>query len=120
MLNSIERQQQELKQDDEFGLGLASGYCQRLKFTENNTMVIVQYLKALENEINLSANYKRINLTTLVYFSRFLSNKKFKDMTKDDILLYLNSLRKSEIKDPLHGWISTYNLYVVVLTRFFK
>jgi len=68
VLNSTEtqKQKQELKQDDEFGLGLALGYCRRLKFTENNTPVIVAYLKELGNEINLSDNYKRINLTTLV------------------------------------------------------
>lgn len=119
MLNSIEKWKQELKQD-EFGLGLALGYCKRLKFTENNTPVIVQYLKALGNEIHLSDNYKRINLTTLVYLSRFHSNKKFKDMTKDDIILYLNSLRKNETVDPMHGWVSTYNPYLIVLTRFFK
>lgn len=119
MLNSIERQKQELKQD-EFGLGLALGYCRRLKFTENNTPVIVAYLKALGNEIHLSDNYKRINLTTLVYLSRFHSNKNFKDMIKDDVILYLNSLRKNETVDPMHGWVSTYNLYLIVLTRFFK
>ena len=77
-------------------------------------------MKALGNEINLSDNYKRINLTTLVYLSRFHSNKKFKDMTKDDIILYLNSLRKNDTVDPMHGWVSTYNLYLIVLTRFFK
>jgi hypothetical protein len=93
VLNSIERQEQELKQD-EFGLGLASGYCRRLKFTGINAPVIVDYLKAINNEIHLSSNYKRINLRTLVYCSRYLSNKKFKEMTKDDILLYLNSLKK--------------------------
>ena len=52
MLNSLELQKQDLIQD-EFGLGLAFGYCRRLKFTENNTPVIVAYLKALGNEINL-------------------------------------------------------------------
>jgi hypothetical protein len=91
--------QQEQKQDfidDEFGLGLASGYCRRLKFCQDNAPVIANYLKALGNEIHLSAHYKRINHTTLVYFSRFHSNKKFKEMTKDDIILYLNSLRKND------------------------
>ena len=106
--------------DDEFGLGLAKGYCQRLKLTEENTPIIVDYLKSLENEIHLSSNYKRMNLTTLVYLSRFHSNKDFKEMTKDDVLSYLNSLKKSETVDPIHSWVSTYNLYLVLLTRFFK
>ena len=106
--------------EDEYGLGLALGYCRRLKLTQGNAPVIAKYLKVLENEINVSDNYKRINLTTLVYFSRFHSNKKFKEMTKEDVILYLNSLRKNDAADPLHGWVSTYNLYLIVLTRFFK
>jgi integrase len=110
------------KQDfaDEYGLGLAAGYCRRLKFCQDNAPVIINYLKALANEIYVSDNYKRMNLTTLVYLSRFHSNKQFKQMTKDDIVLYLNSLRKKDDADPLHRWVSTYNLYVMVLTRFFK
>ena len=62
----------------------------------------------------------RINLTTLVYLSRFHFNKNFNEMTKEDILSYLNSLRKNDAADPLHSWISTYNLYLIVLSRFFK
>jgi integrase/recombinase XerD len=107
-------------QEDEYGLGLASGYCRRLKLTQDNAPTIVNYLNALENEINLSDNYKRINLTTLVYLSRFHSDKKLKEMTKEDIIHYLNSLRRNDATDPLHSWVSTYNLYLVVLTRFFK
>ena len=109
-----------LDTEDEFGLDLALGYCRLLKLTEDNAPVIANYLNALGNEIHLSINYKRMNLTTLVYISRFLSNKKFKEMTKEDITLYLNSLRKDELKDPSHRWVSTYNLYLVILTRFFK
>ena len=110
----------EERQDDEFGLGLAPGYCKRLKFTGKNTPVILNYLRALGNEIHISSNYKRLTLTTLVYLSRFHSNKDFREMTKDDLLSYLNSLRKNETVDPMHGWVSTYNLSLVLLTRFFK
>jgi integrase/recombinase XerD len=106
--------------EDEFGLGLALGYCRRLKLCQDNVPIIVNYLKALGNEINLSSNYKRLNLTTLTYLSKFHSNKSFKEMTKDDMLLFLNSIRKNDVADPLHRWVSTYNLNLVVLTRFFK
>jgi integrase len=41
-------------------------------------------------------------------------------MTKEDIQAFLNSIRKSEEEDPLHGWVSTYNLNLILLTRFFK
>ena len=92
------KQEQEFSTEDEYGLGLALGYSRRLRFTGDNSRVIVQYLNALGNEIHLSDNYKRINLTTLVYLSRFHSNKKFKDITKQDTILYLNSLRKLTLK----------------------
>ena len=101
-------------------VGLSSGFCKRLMLTEDNVPVLLQYLRCLENEISLSKSYKKLTLAVLVYCSRFHSNKKFKNMTKEDIILFLNSLRKNETIDPLHSWISTYNLYLVVLQRFFK
>ncbi|MGI0042432.1 MAG: hypothetical protein ACRD47_01865 [Nitrososphaeraceae archaeon] len=39
-------------------------------------------------------------------------------MKRDDIIAYLNSLRKPD--DPSHRWIGTYNLDLLFITRFFK
>ncbi|HEY7227443.1 MAG TPA: hypothetical protein VH481_04895, partial [Nitrososphaeraceae archaeon] len=39
----------EEEKQDEYGLGLAPGYCRRLKFTGENTPVVVQYLRTIEN-----------------------------------------------------------------------
>ena len=72
-------------------VGLSTGLCKRLALTEDNAQVIMHYIKCFESEINLSKSYKKITVATLVYCSRFHSNKKFKDMTKDDIISYLNS-----------------------------
>ena len=44
----------------------------------------------------------------------------FKEFTRDDILQFLDSLRKPEVLDPLHKWIGTYNIYRVLFIRFFK
>ena len=41
-------------------------------------------------------------------------------MTRQDIIDYLDSLRKPEQVDPLHKWIGTYELTRMVLLRFFK
>lgn len=41
-------------------------------------------------------------------------------MTRDDVIAFLNSLRKTEEQDPMHKWIGTYNLYLTCITRFFK
>jgi integrase len=44
----------------------------------------------------------------------------FKEITRQDLLSFLDSFRKNESTDPLHKWIGTYNLYRVLLMRFFK
>jgi integrase len=41
-------------------------------------------------------------------------------MRREDIIAYLNSVRKTDEQDPMHKWIGTYNLYLTVLIRFFK
>jgi integrase len=46
--------------------------------------------------------------------------EKFIDMTRGDILCYLDKCRKLENEDPLHKWIGSYNAKLVVLSRFFK
>jgi hypothetical protein len=50
----------------------------------------------------------------------FVINKPFKEMTREDIVLFLDSVRKPEATDPLHKWIGTYNQDRGLLIRFFK
>jgi integrase len=75
----------------------------------------------MKNEINLSNGYRKLNVYVLYIISQFFKNKKtIKELTRDDILQFLDSLRKPEASDPLHKWIGTYNLYRVLFIRFFK
>jgi integrase/recombinase XerD len=41
-------------------------------------------------------------------------------ITRDDILAFLDSYRKPDASDPLHKWVGTYNLYIMIITPFFK
>jgi len=50
----------------------------------------------------------------------FENHKSFKEITREDLLCFLDSFRKIESVDPLHKWIGTYNLYRIHLMRFFK
>jgi hypothetical protein len=59
-------------------------------------------------EINLSNTYRWNNISILCKFSNYHKNKPFDDITRDDILAFLDSLRKPEASDPLHKWIGTY------------
>ena len=59
-------------------------------------------------------------IDVLTNLSKYHNYKDFKDLTREDILSFLDSFRKSEPADPLHKWIGTYNLYRIYLQRFFK
>jgi integrase len=101
-------------------------YCElvlkdRSRLLKENALIICEYVIAMKREINPRLSYKKNTIQVLSDLSRTVGiQKKFIDMTRDDILLYLDKYRKSENEDQLHKWIGTYNLGVVVLCRFFK
>jgi integrase len=41
-------------------------------------------------------------------------------MTRDKIVQFLDSFRKTEEADPLHKWTGTYNRYLILLIKFFR
>jgi integrase len=85
-----------------------------------NAHIIVGYVIAMKIETNISDSYRTYTIQTLSLFSRFNKNKSFAHIKREDVLHYLDSCRKDETEDPLHKWIGTYNLRVVILGRFFK
>jgi integrase len=87
---------------------------------KENALNIANYISAMKSETNLSDSYRRNIVTILSMLSFRISNKLFKSMTRQDVLSYLDSLRKTESIDPFHKWIGTYNLYNTILTKFFR
>ena len=47
-------------------------------------------------------------------------SKESVDITKHDVQMFLDRYRKDESVDPLHKWIGTYNLNLIILSQFFK
>lgn len=74
----------------------------------------------MKSEVNLSDNYRRDQIEVLTRFSKYNNNKPFKDLTRADVIAFLDSFRKTEVQDPLHKWIGTYNLFRTYLSRFLK
>jgi integrase len=70
--------------------------------------------------MNPSDAYKKDTIVLLCKFSQINKDKIFKQMTRQDVIAFLDRFRKSETADPLHKWIGTYNLYGIYLLRFFK
>jgi integrase len=101
--------------------GLEPYYLDHLKkrISRKNSVIIARYI-SMRIETNLSDNHRRGVITALKMLSEFLNNKPFTEMGKEDVLLYLDSLRKSESLDESHRWISTYNQRAIAFLRFFK
>ena len=106
---------------DEVCAGLQDSYSNNLRSLsiEDNIVSIVNYISAMKTEINLADSYRKELIKLLCNFSGY-TNKDFKDTTRDDVVHYLDSFRKTETADPLHKWIGTYNLFRIHLIRFFK
>jgi integrase/recombinase XerD len=106
---------------EETSAGLPASHTKQLQsISEDNAALIVEYISAMKSEVNPSDHYRRDVIVTLCRFSKFSSNKPFKDSTRDRVIAFLDSFRKPESIDPLHKWISTYNIYIEHLLRFFK
>jgi len=106
--------------------GFTNRYCElalrdRNKLTKENALTISEYIIAMKREINPRLNTIQTTIQFLYGISKCVGiSKKFNEMAKEDILLYLDNCRKSENDDPLHKWIGTYNARRIILFRFFK
>jgi integrase/recombinase XerD len=109
---------------DETTAGLSSYYAKNLRsISGNNATTIVMYIAAMKSEVNLSDHYRKDLIEVLCRFIKYTcsnNNSDFKDLTRTNILGFLDSFRKTETQDPLHKWIGTYNIYRMHLLRFFK
>jgi len=88
--------------------------------SSENALSIVNFILTQKTEINISNTYRINMISTLVLLSNFLNHMSFKDMKREDILLYLDSLRKHEASDPLHKWVGCYNVKRQRFIRFFR
>lgn len=91
------------------------------KMSTPNMLALADYLVSMKSETNPSDNYRKNIIKVVSLLSRFHKNNlSFKAMKRDNVLLFLDHLRKPDNKDPKHKWIGTYNLYITVLIKFFK
>jgi integrase/recombinase XerD len=93
----------------------------RNRLSKENALAVCDYIIAMKREINPRLTTIRTTIQFLAELSKTVGiAKKFSDMTRDDILLYLDKCRKPENDDPLHKWVGSYNTRRIVLFRFFR
>jgi integrase len=90
------------------------------KISRENCSTIITYILAMQTEINPSERYRIDTIYMLKQLAEFHKPKSFRDMTRQDIIDFLDKSRKPEQVDPLHKWIGTYELSRIVLIRFFR
>jgi hypothetical protein len=66
-----------------------------LEKSEENALIICDYIIAEQNEINLRESTKEGKIKVLVDLLKFLNYKNLIAVNKNDILLYLNRYRKT-------------------------
>jgi hypothetical protein len=85
-----------------------------------NAQILCNFLSTGRIEGNLALITSMNHMQILCYFNRHLAYKSFERITKDDVLGYLASLRKSETDDPTYKWIGTHNVRQMILNKFFR
>jgi integrase/recombinase XerD len=98
-------------------------YFQRLLLEiskQNSTYIIDFVINELKRENNASVNYVRINIYAIAELVKHSKKSDLKKFIKEDILSYLDSLKKTEIQDPMHKWIGTHSLHRITIIKFFK
>ena len=71
-----------------------------------NERIISDYIEARKTQTSLAESTQRVMIDNLNRFSRF-TKKDFKDVKRDDIVSFLNSLRKSERTQITNGLAPT-------------
>ena len=90
------------------------------RITRENCLTIIAYILAFQTEISPKPSYRRETILKLKQLAEFHNPKSFKDMTRQDIIDFLDRLRKPEPLDSLHQWVGTYENNRIVLLRFFR
>jgi integrase len=90
------------------------------KISRENCITIINYILAMQTEVSPSERYRVDTIFKLKQLAEFHNAKSFRDMTRKDIIGFLDRLRKPEQVDPLHKWIGSYEVNRIVLLRFFK
>src|SRR5215204_788808 len=93
---------------------------QLAKSNIQNAKIVCDFITAEYNEQNVKLGTRLAHIKILYFFLRYLKYKDFQQITKADVLSYLNSLRKPESVDPTHKWIGTFNTRQMVLSKFFR
>jgi hypothetical protein len=92
--------------------GLQPFYKKILKerLSDKNVAIVCDYIISNKRQNNVGIHNVKLKIQTLVNFSEFIGmhkvlSKEFRDITKDDVHMFIERYRKDEKDDPLHKWV---------------
>jgi integrase len=85
-----------------------------------NAATIVDHILAEQMEGNIKSSTAESKIKVLLWLSKYYDDKPFQQLSKQEILGYLNSLRKPTSADPLQKWIGSYNNRLRYYAKFFR
>jgi len=74
----------------------------------------------MQVEVSSSPSYRIDSINKSKHFAEFHNPQSLRDITRQEIIDFLDSLRKPENINPLHKWIGIHEIYRIVLLRFFR
>ena len=89
-------------------------------YNSQNAETLCEFITAEHNEQNIKLSTRLTHIKIICWCNKYLKYKDFQQITKNDIIDYLGTLRKAEPDDPSHKWIGTYNFRQMVLSKFFR
>ena len=90
------------------------------KKSSKNAVTICDHILAEQTEHNIKTSTAESKVKSLLWLSKHLNDKRFEETTKQDILSYLNSLRKPTSIDPQQKWVGSYNNRLRYYAKFFR
>ncbi len=88
--------------------------------SSRSAATICDHILAEQIELNIKTSTAESKVKSLLWLSKFSNDKPFDEMTKHDILSYLNSLRKPTSIDQQQKWIGSYNNRLRYYLKFFR
>jgi hypothetical protein len=84
-----------------------------------NAATICDHIIVEQTEQNIRSSTAESKVKSMLWLSKYLNDKPLEEMTKQDILSYLNSLRQPTSTDPSQKWIGSYNNRLRYYAKFF-
>jgi hypothetical protein len=111
----LQKQRSNLNENiEQVTAGLLPSYCRHLSsiaaLNAANATAICDYISAMKSEINPSDHYPRDTIELLTKLARKSGDRNFKELTRDDIIAFLDTLRKLERESEYEKTVRLLNL----------